>query len=166
MLHQRITIRVSPIEYRRLQDGARARGVDLSTYVRRSVAEYLDLKTELAETMSSDGAVGNGSADGLPTPRIIHTLLARTEERIAATIDGQAERISRLREDVRALAAMVDRAYFGYLAHTPEVDPELRSASLSAARRRHSAWLGAIEQFLRAGGGDFRLIVDSEGEAS
>src|SRR5438270_6373858 len=109
MLHQRITIRVSPVEFRRLQQEARARGVNLSTYVRRSVGEYLDLKTELAETMSSDAAAGNGSANGLPTPRIIHTLLARTEERIAATIDGQAERISRLREDVRAMAAMVDR---------------------------------------------------------
>ena len=164
MLHQRITIRVSPVEFRRLQQEARARGVNLSTYVRRSVAEYLDLKTELAETMSSTNAVGDGTAG--TTPRIIHTLLARTEERIAATIDGQAERISRLREDVRAMAAMVDRAYFGYLAHTPEIDPELRPAALAAARRRHTAWLGAVEQFLRAGGGDFRQIVDSEGEAS
>jgi hypothetical protein len=166
MLHQRITIRVSPIEFRRLQQEARARGVNLSTYVRRSVGEYLDLKTELAETMSSDGPAGNGDVNDLPTPRIIHTLLARTEERIAATIDGQAERISRLREDVRAMAAMVDRAYFGYLAHTPEIDPELRTAALSAARRRHTAWLGAIEQFLRAGGGDLRLMLDAEGEAS
>ena len=166
MLQQRITIRVSPVEFRRLQQEARARGLNLSTYVRKSVAEYLDLKTELAETMSSDSSSGNESAGAVPTPRIIHTLLARTEERIAATIDGQAERISRLREDVRAMAAMVDRAYFGYLAHTPEIDPELRPAALSAARRRHSAWLGAVEQFLRAGGGDFRLIVDSEGEAS
>ena len=166
MLHQRITIRVSPVEFRRLQEEARARHVNLSTYVRRSVAEYLDLKTELAETMSSGESVENGASSGFPTPRIIHTLLARTEERIAATIDGQAERISRLREDVRAMAAMIDRAYFGYLAHTPEVDPELRAAALSAARRRHLAWIGGVEQFLRAGGGDLRLMVDSEGEAS
>lgn len=162
MFQQRITIRVSPVLFQRLRQEARARGVDLSTYVRRSVSEYLDLKTELAESMS---AFGEGSAEN-PTPRIIHSLLARTEQRIAASIDGQAERISKLREDMRAIAAMVDRSYLGYLAHTPEIDPPLRAAANAAARRRHAAWRSAVEQYLRAGGGDLGLIFDGEGEAS
>lgn len=164
MVGRQITIRVSPLEFQRLQREASARNVTLSSYVRRAIREYLELKVELAETLSPEGAKPNGN--GASSPRIIHTLLARTEERIAATIDGQAERISRLREDLRTVAAMIDRAVFSYLAHTPEVDPELRPVALATGKRRHIAWLGAVEEFLRAGGGDPTAMLESEDEAS
>jgi hypothetical protein len=163
MVGRQITIRVSPSEFQRLRREASARHVTLSSYVRRAICEYLELKHELAETLSSDGGRQNG---GAPAPRIIHSLLARSEERIAATIDGQAERISHLRDDMRTLAAMIDRAYLSYLAHTPEVDLQLRGAALASGRRRHAAWLMAVEDFLRAGGGDPAAMIDREGETS
>ena len=159
MLGRQITIRVSPLEYQRLQREASAGNVTLSSYARRAIRDYLDLKRELAETLAAEEGNGKRSA----APRIIHALLARTEERMAATIDGQAERISRLRDDIRTIAAMIDRAYLGYLAHTPEVDGELRDAALVSAHRRHGSWLRAVEMFLRAGGGDPTATFDTEG---
>jgi predicted transcriptional regulator len=156
MLGRQVTIRVSPLELQRLQREASARNVTLSSFARHALRDYLELKRELAETLAleEEKSNGNGSEDGSSPPRIIHTLLARTEERIAATIDGQADRISRLRDDMRTLAAMLDRAYLSYLAHTPEVGPEFRNTALSSARRRHEAWLRTVEAFLMAGGGE------------
>jgi hypothetical protein len=159
MLGRQITIRVSPPEYKRLQREASARNTTLSSYVRHAICEYLDLKHELAETLNADRESTSG---GSRAPRIIHTLLARTEERVAATIDVQSERITRLREDVRTIAAMLDRAYLSYLAHTPEVEPDFRDAALTSAIRRHGSWLRAVETFLRAGGGDPIATVDTE----
>src|SRR5262249_4284140 len=125
-----------------------------------AICEYLDLKTELAETLSSEA--GSDGGNGGSAPRIIHTLLARTEERVAATIDAQSERISRLRDDVRTIAAMLDRAYLSYLAHTPEVEREFRNAAPTSALRRHASWLRSVETFLRAGGGDPSVILEME----
>jgi predicted transcriptional regulator len=158
MLGRQFTIRVSPLEFQRLQREASARNVTLSSFARHALRDYLELKRELAETLALEEEKSNENgatpANGSTAPRIIHTLLARTEERIAATIDGQAERISRLRDDMRTLAAMLDRAYLSYLAHTPEVGSEFRNTALSSARRRHEAWLRTVEAFLMAGGGE------------
>jgi hypothetical protein len=160
MLGRQVTIRVSPGEFQRLQREASAQNVTLSSYARYALRDYMELKRELAETLAPEPEKSNGN--GSLAPRIIHTLLARTEERIAATIDGQAARISTLRDDIRTLAAMLDRAYLSYLAHTPEVAGEFRNAALASAHRRHEAWLRTVEGFLRAGGGDPFATVDSE----
>lgn len=160
MLGRQITIRVSPSEFKRLQREASARNTTLSSYVRHAICEYLDLKHELAETLGSEVEAGSGNHRS--APRIIHTLLARTEERVAATIDVQSERISRLRDDIRTIAAMLDRAYLSYLAHTAEVEPEFRDAALRSALRRHASWLRAVETFLGAGGGDPTAMFETE----
>lgn len=159
MLGRQVTIRVSPLEFQRLQREASARNVTLSSYARHALRDYMELKRELAETLAPEEGKSNGNGSG--APRIIHTLLARTEERIAATIDGQAERISRLRDDMRTLAAMLDRAYLSYLAHTPEVGANFRDTALASAHRRHQAWLRTVEAFLLAGGGDPSATLDA-----
>ena len=172
MLGRQITIRVTPAELKRLQREASARNVTLSSYVRHAICDYLDLKRDLAETLTSDGVEASAGGDspqsdetrfegesspGAPRSRIIHLLLARTEERIAASINSQAERISRLREDLRLVSAMIDRAYFGFLAHTAAVDTNLHSAATASAQRRHGLWLRAVEIFARTGG-ELRLV--------
>lgn len=165
MLGQQISIRVTPAELKRLRREAGSRSVTISNYVRRAIYEFLGagddspqplfLDPPRASAPSGRGGEGESSApresEPLTPTRINHVSLARRDEQIAFAIESQADRISRLREEISVLSTMVDRAYFGYLAHTPEIDPEFRAAAVAGARRRHDAWRGAVEEYRRHG---------------
>ena len=66
-----------------------ARRLSLSRTVRVCLLEYLKLKEELATSMTDDSKLGDEH-----TGKIIYTLLSRTEERIASTIQKLENRIS------------------------------------------------------------------------
>jgi hypothetical protein len=78
---------------------------------------------------------------------------ARRDVEIAAAVKGQSERISVLREELRTLCTMVDRAYFGLITHLPEIDVSLREAAVISGRRRYRLWRGAVRNFHKARGG-------------
>jgi hypothetical protein len=138
---------VKPAEYKRIEQEAAARGgLSVSRTVRNCLLEYLSLKEELATAMTDAGKPGEEQ-----TGRIIHTLLARTEERIGAAIEGVEERISGVHDQITILTAMLDRMYVGIMQHLPELPPELSEAAVASSKRRYEKWVKATEKMIMTG---------------
>lgn len=135
-------------DYRRLQQEAAARGASLSKCVADCLREYLALRAEMAGVALAPGELGE------PHQGLLHTLLARTEERLAATLAAHAERTARLQETLRLIESMLDRLAALYLIHTPELPEERRDGAVAAAKRRYLKWRRAVEEQARAGGGN------------
>lgn len=134
---------VSPDDHKRLEREAISRGVSLSKAARDCLMEYLHLREELATSLEEPGKAGEGH-----TGKIIHTLLARTEERIAATIEQLEDKISKLHDQNVVLTAMIDRLYMGLMQHLPEVPVDLAEGVVASAKRRHGLWLKMIEKLI------------------
>ncbi len=135
-------------DYQRLQQEAAARGASLSKCVADCLREYLALRAEMAGIAAAPGELGE------PQQGLIHTLLARTEERLAATLEAHAERTAQLQETLRMIESMLDRLAVLYLIHTPELPDERRDGAVAAAKRRYQKWRHAVAQQVQAGGGN------------
>jgi hypothetical protein len=113
----------------------------------------------MATAVTTSGELGDPHAGG-----IIHTLLARTEERLAATLDRQ---VDELLEQSRVLECMIDRFAMFYLVHTPEVAEQIRDSAFVSANRRYGNYRRAIDRLLKAGGvNGSGTSADSEGDLS
>ena len=132
-------------DYQRLKTevGIRGRGMTLSKTVRDCLREYFDLREEMATAISS-----SGDADKDFKGKIIHSLLARTEERIAATIERQTQMNSQVHEQTLIVTAMLDRLYLGLMQHLPEVPSDKKTEVVSSANRRYKNWQEAVEQLI------------------
>jgi NurA-like 5'-3' nuclease len=137
---------VKPVDYKKIEQEAAARGLSLSRTVRNCLMEYISLKEELASSMTNVGVLGDEQ-----TGKIIHTLLARTEERVAATIQKMEERISGLSDQMLVMTAMIDRMYMGIMQHLPELPVELNEAAVASSKRRHQKWVKATEKLIISG---------------
>ncbi|GEM_PF-5851904 len=136
---------VTPDVYHRLEKEMVSRGRDftMSKTVRDCLMEYLNVREELATAFTAPGKSGEAH-----TGKIIHTLLARSEERLAATIEHQEERINELHDQMMVMTAMMDRLYVGVMQHLPEIPPELAKGAVASANRRHHKWLTSVEKLL------------------
>jgi hypothetical protein len=121
---------VKPEDYRRLEKEASVRGLSLSKTVRHCLMEYLNLRQELATAIEQPGKAGDEH-----TGTIIHTLLARTEERLAATIERQEDRLRQLQDQLLIMTAMIDRLYLGIMQHMPEIPLALAEGTVAGAKR-------------------------------
>lgn len=134
---------VSQEEYNRMEQEASGRNTTLAKTIRDCLNEYLNLRVELATAMTEPGKAGEEQSG-----KIIHTLLARTEERLAATIGQLEERMNQMNDQMMVLTAMLDRHYFGMMTHLPTVPKELQEAAKASAKKRHEKWLNNIEKLL------------------
>ena len=100
----------------------------------------------MASVVAAPGQLGE------PHQGLIHSLLARTEERLAATLKAHGERTAALEDAVQAVRAMIDRLVLLYFVHTPEVPAELKDAAVATARRRYTNWRRAVDDMMQAGG--------------
>jgi len=137
---------VSSEEYQQIEKEASSRRSTIAKTVRDCLNEYMGLRAELATAMSHPGKPGEEH-----TGKIIHTLLARTEERIAATIEQVEERMSQLNDQMLMVMSMIDRHYYGMMMHLPEIPAELAESKVASAKRRHAKWFKAVEKYLAEG---------------
>ena len=145
-LRREIHSYVSVADYRRLKQEAAARGTTLSKCIADSLSEYVTLRMEMASVATSPGQLGE------PHQGLIHSLLARTEERLAATLEVQSDRTSELQGAVQVVEAMLDRLTLLYLIHTPELPDDLKDGAVATARRRYSNWRRAVDKLVKTGG--------------
>ena len=96
--------------------------------------------------------------------RIIHHLLAETEERIAASYEtelrGVRRELSTILQRLELLRTMVAQAYRGYLLHTPEVPLEHQDGFETSAEDRYAGYEETVARVLARGGIDLRGKVD------
>ena len=76
--------RVDPADHRQLQQEAAARGISMTACVGECLREYFALRVEMASVVDNPGKPGERHTG------LIHSILARTEERLAATLDARA----------------------------------------------------------------------------
>jgi hypothetical protein len=136
-----------PEDYRRLRLEALARGVSLSRCAGDCLAEYFALRQEMVTAFETPDQAGT-----LTPPRVIHVLLAQTEQRLVATLERYGEDLTAVRAELAAVLAMLDRAQFTYLCYTPEVPPEARDRAYASGQQRFAAWRGAVARILKASG--------------
>jgi hypothetical protein len=143
----------------RLDREAAARGVSVSQCIRDCLREYFALRAEVATALDGPGPTPGG--DAAPTG-LIHTLFARTEGRLVATLETCAEAVDRVRAEVRLVQTMLDRLTFLYLVHTPEVPAAQRDTALGSGTRRHASWRQAAVRMADDGWLD-RVLARSNG---
>lgn len=127
-------------DYGRLHREAAARGATISKCAADCLREYFALRAELATALETAGEPGDPHHGA-----IIHSLLARSEERLVATFDRRSTEILR---ELRRVNNMLDRLVQLYLAHTPEVPPELRDSAMASANRRYANYRRAVTEAL------------------
>lgn len=134
---------VNAADHKRLEREAISRKQSISKTTRDCLIEYFNLREELATSMETPGKPGEDH-----TGKIIHTLLARTEERIAMTIEKLEERVSQLHDQNLLLTAMIDRMYMGLMQHLPEIPKEMKEGVVASSKRRHAVWLKTVEKLV------------------
>ncbi len=143
----RISIRLDSDRGRRLVREAQTSAKSQSSILRNALDEHWALQDELAAPI---GEVGDQKAG-----RLIHTLLAETEERIARSYDVSLRRLHRrvdaLFRRIELLSVMVAQAYFVYLSHTPAIPDELRDSAIASAKGRYARWEDSIVHALARG---------------
>src|SRR5438034_852243 len=90
-MKQPIRTHLSAEEQERLGQEATARGISISQCIRECLAEYFALRAEVATAFETPGRPGE------PRTGLIHTLLARTEARLVATLETCAEAVDGVR---------------------------------------------------------------------
>lgn len=127
-------------EYSQLEREAVARRSTISKCIADCLGEYFALRTELATAIETPGQAGEPHQGA-----IIHSLLARSEERVVATLD---RRTTEVLGDLRRLQTMLDRLVFTYLAHTPEVPGDLCESAITSANRRYANYRAVVNDQL------------------
>jgi hypothetical protein len=130
-----VRIRVGSAEYRQLQLEAAGRGASLGGCAGECLREYFALRAEMASAVTAPGRPGERHTG------LIHSILARSEERLVATLDARA---TELGDGQRRLEGMLDRLVQLYLVHTPEVEPEHRAGAVASATRRYGNYRRAV----------------------
>jgi len=139
-------------EKQRLQREAAARGISVSQCVTDCLREYFAWREEMAAAIDSPGQPGDAHRRGP-----IQALLARTESRLAATIDARARELA---GELILLQSMIDRQTVSYFVHTQEVAPEFQATALASATRRYRNWRRAVERVVRSGGVNGEATVE------
>jgi hypothetical protein len=134
-------------DYQRLRLEAVTRGVSLSRCAADCLAEYFALRREMATALE---AKAPEELETLAPSRVIHVLLAQTEQRLVATLDRYSEDLVDIRGQVAAVLAMLDRAHFTYLCHTPEMPSEARDQAFARGQQRWATWRRAVASMLRS----------------
>jgi len=129
--------RVDPADHRFLKQEAAARGVSMTACVGDCLREYFALRVEMASVVDAAGNPGERHTG------LIHSILARSEERLATTIDARAEDLG---DELRRIEIMLELMVQLYLAHTPEVPQERRAAAYAAIGRRWTNYQAAVTE--------------------
>ncbi len=131
--------RVDRGDHQRLKAEAAARGISMNICVGDVVREYFALRSEMLSVTSSPGVPGDGQ------PGLVHSLVARMEERLGTRADARADELA---DGQRRIECMIERFVFLYFAHTWEVPPELHASAIASANRRYGNYRRAVDDLL------------------
>lgn len=146
---------LDPADYRQLRHEAAARGISLTACIADCLREYFAFRAEMATTTAPQGHSPGHTG-------LIHSLFARVEERLAATLDAYADDRN---DEFRRLETMLDRLVVLYLVHTPEVPHEIHGAAVASANRRYGNYRQAVSELIAKGGINGAGTVNIPGEA-
>lgn len=127
--------------YLRINQEATARNSTMAKVMRDSLAEYFLLREELANAIESPGSMGDSHSG-----KIIHTLLARTEERLLLTIECLQKQLIETLEQQQLLSTMIDLFYLELMKYLPQIPKELLANANAMAKERHNKWREKLKE--------------------
>jgi hypothetical protein len=130
--------------YQRVSKEAGEKKSTMAQVIREGLIEYFLLREELANAIESPGNLGENH-----TGKVIHTLLARTEERMSLTVSKLEKKLDGFQQKQELLIAMVDQFYLSLMQCIPKPHEELTSAAIAAANLRYQQWLKDVEKILQ-----------------
>jgi len=140
---EKVTVRLPLAIIRALRQEARERQVTITKVVFDHLCAQQQLQAQVAAVFTlgptEDGAAGT---------HILHVLLERFKDEIARSIDAQAAAMTAVREQQRVTQAMIDRAYYGFVLHTPRVLPERRAQAIAEAADRYQKYIDDVSLML------------------
>jgi hypothetical protein len=132
-----------PLEiHNRVAAESAARGLNFSRTICACLEEYFATREELATSLEI-----RPPSYGEPKATIIHTLLARTEERLSADLHRQLQAVERR---VRRLEVMLEEHYLGMMIFLPGHRAPESEENVAIAGGRYKAWRRAVEETVRA----------------
>jgi hypothetical protein len=129
--------------HQRVTKEAVIRKTTMARVIRDGLNEYFLLREELANAIETPGEIGDSH-----TGKIIHTLLARNEQRFAILIEGIEEQLSVAQGQLRFLITMIDQLYLNLMKYLPKIPKEIIDEINSEAKARHALWLTDIDRIL------------------
>ena len=136
---KKVTISLDEKEYRQIAGNAARRGRPLASFIREAALQYIRLKDEHEAFLAAAGEDEESAS-------VVHSLIAKSEQRLVATMDQLSAQIHDLRVRQAFLTALMDRTAYTYLVHTPELPEDTKHAAIAAADRRYEKLLRATEQ--------------------
>jgi excisionase family DNA binding protein len=109
--------------------------------VRECLDEYFVLEQEIASALTPAPGDGGTTGEGI---RLAHGLLDDVVRRVVEEIQRRDASSDALREQLRLIAWMIDRAYCGLVGRLPDVEPSLRAARMASAERSVLLWRKAV----------------------
>lgn len=125
--------------YERVNQEATARRTTMARIMRDGLSEYFLLREEMANAISNPGTLGENH-----TGKIIHTLLARSEERLLLGLENIKQLIIRTQKQQEALITMLDQFYLDLMQFFPSIPRHTLSQAKALAIQRHQEWLTRI----------------------
>jgi len=120
----------------------------VATDTRKSVSKVISDLLHAQRTIRQELAAIAEAAREHETGHIAHVLLERHTHTISRSVDTQTREITALRGQIETLTAMLDRAFFAYLLHTPVVPEPNRAEAGTAATRRYEKWQAEVTDLL------------------
>ena len=77
--------------------------------------------------------------------KIIHILLARTEERIELVINDLEKKIEKTNQKLDLLVAMIDQFYLDLMQYFPQIPENFLTEAYGLAKLRHEEWLLVVK---------------------
>jgi hypothetical protein len=143
LLKYQIKTYVTKEIHERVAKEAMARNCTMGRIIRDGITEYFLLREELANAIESPGNIGDSH-----TGKIIHTLLARSEQRSALLIEQLEKRLVSVYEQLDFLITMIDRFYINLMQYLPEIADKLKNHAIISSKIRHTQWLSEINKIL------------------
>jgi len=153
--------RVDPVVHQQLKAEAAARQISMTACVGDLLREYFALQEEMARGRATSGQPGDRHRG------LIHSFLARSEERLAAKLEACT---SQLGGRLQKLEVMLDHLVFVYLVHTLDVPHHLQHGAIASANWRHGQYRKSVADRLARGSrgagsrGDSQESHDGQGK--
>lgn len=129
--------------YDRVRLEAVARKTKMAMIIRDSLEKYFTLQEEFASAIEIPGNLGDTHSG-----KIIHTLLARTEERMEMVIKDLDEKLEVSYKKLHLLIVMVDQFYLDLMQYLPKIPEKMMPQMQALAKLRYDGWLKSVEIIL------------------
>lgn len=125
--------------HQRISQEAANRNTTMANVIRDGIMQYFILREELATAIETPGSLGESHSG-----KIIHTLLTRTEERIAIMINQLEKHFLETQNRIQLITNMIDQFYLDLMRYLPNIPENMISSANEIARMRHNKWLKLI----------------------